>query len=103
MAYVITEPCVGTLDASCAEACPVDCIHPFPGEEGHDRATILYVDPTECIDCSACLEVCPVEAPLPEEDVPAAWESFVAINRAYYESGLDTAERMLLDHLRSAA
>jgi len=103
MTYVITEPCVGTLDASCAEVCPVECIHPAPGEEGHDRATILYVDPTECIDCSACLEVCPVEAPLVEEDVPASSERFVAINRAYYEEGLDAAEGLLHEHLRSAA
>jgi NAD-dependent dihydropyrimidine dehydrogenase PreA subunit len=41
MTYVITEPCVGTLDASCAEVCPVDCIHPAPGEDGFERATIL--------------------------------------------------------------
>ena len=42
MAYVITELCVGTLDTSCAQACPVDCIHPGPGETGAERATILY-------------------------------------------------------------
>nr|AAB25795.1 7Fe ferredoxin, 7Fe Fd {N-terminal} [Bacillus schlegelii, ATCC 43741, Peptide Partial, 23 aa] [Hydrogenibacillus schlegelii] len=23
-AYVITEPCIGTKDASCVEVCPVD-------------------------------------------------------------------------------
>ena len=26
MAYVITQPCIGTKDASCVEVCPVDCI-----------------------------------------------------------------------------
>jgi len=103
MTYVITEPCVGTLDAACAEACPVECIHPAPGEEGHDRATILYVDPEACIDCSACMEVCPVGAPLADEDVPAHLAPFAAINRAYYENGLDAAEGMLLDHLRRAS
>lgn len=99
MTYVITEPCVGTLDTSCAEVCPVDCIHPGPDESGFQRTTILYIDPTECIDCSACLEVCPVEAPLLEADVPDRWEPFVGINRAYYEEGLDAAERLLSDHL----
>ena len=28
MAYVIAEPCVGTKDTACVDACPVDCIHP---------------------------------------------------------------------------
>lgn len=99
MTYVITEPCVGTLDTSCAEVCPMDCIHPGPGEDGLDRTTILYVDPTECIDCNACLEACPVEAPLLEADVPDSSERFVEINRAYYAEGHDAAERMLRDHL----
>lgn len=99
MAYVITEPCVGTLDTSCAEVCPVDCIHPGPGEPGFQDATILYVEPILCIDCSACMEACPVEAPLLEADVPERWEAFAAINRAYYSDGLAAAERMLADHL----
>ncbi|MDA3005815.1 MAG: ferredoxin, partial [Actinomycetota bacterium] len=42
MAYVITEPCIGTKDTSCADVCPVDCIHPAPGEENADTATMLY-------------------------------------------------------------
>lgn len=28
MAYVIAEPCIGTKDTACVDACPVDCIHP---------------------------------------------------------------------------
>ncbi len=102
MTFVITEPCVGTLDTSCVEVCPVDCIHPRPDEEGFERTRILYVDPAECIDCSACTEACPVEAPLPEEDVPSHWAAFAEINRAYYEQGQDAAERMLGDHLARA-
>jgi hypothetical protein len=31
--------------------------------------------------------------------VPGQWEPFVAINRAYYDEGLDAAERLLRDHL----
>ncbi|MCY3610254.1 MAG: ferredoxin, partial [Gemmatimonadetes bacterium] len=27
MTYIITEPCIGTKDASCVEVCPVDCIY----------------------------------------------------------------------------
>ena len=33
MAYVIAEPCIGTKDTACVDACPVDCIHPKKDEE----------------------------------------------------------------------
>ena len=32
MAYVITEPCIGTKDTACVDVCPVDCIHPRKDE-----------------------------------------------------------------------
>ena len=38
MAYVITEPCIGTKDNSCVEVCPVDCIHPTPDEADYEAA-----------------------------------------------------------------
>ena len=34
MAYIICEPCVGTKDTACVDACPVDCIHPKKDEAG---------------------------------------------------------------------
>ena len=74
MAYIITEPCIGTKDTSCADVCPVNCIHPAAGEEGHDEATMLYIDPAECIDCDACVEACPVDATMAEDDAPDKWE-----------------------------
>jgi NAD-dependent dihydropyrimidine dehydrogenase PreA subunit len=70
MTYVIAEPCVDVLDQSCVSVCPVDCIH---FDEGVDR--ILYIDPDECIDCGACVPVCPVEAIFPES-VPPEWAAF---------------------------
>lgn len=103
MALVITEPCVGTLDTACADVCPVDCIHPAPGEEDHDRTTILYIDPVECIDCDACVEACPVDAPMAIDDVPSQWAAFVEINRAYYEQGHEAAEHMLSEYLARQA
>jgi Na+-translocating ferredoxin:NAD+ oxidoreductase RNF subunit RnfB len=33
MAYVIAEPCIGTKDHACVDACPVDCIHPKKDSE----------------------------------------------------------------------
>ena len=53
MAYIITEPCIGTKDKSCVDVCPVDCIH------GKDEDEMLYIDPEVCIDCGACVSACP--------------------------------------------
>ena len=58
MAYVIAEPCIGTKDTACVDACPVDCIHPKKdttyddGRPTFDQVQQLYIDPVECIDCA---------------------------------------------------
>ena len=64
MAYVITEPCIGTKDTACVEACPVD-------------------------------------ATMAEDDVPAQWEAFKEINRAYFEQGHEAGEKMVQEFLSS--
>ena len=38
-------------------------------------------NPDECIDCTACVPVCPVEAIFAEGDLPEKWKSFVDENR----------------------
>ena len=51
MAYVIAEPCIGTKDTACVDACPVDCIHPKKdttyddGRTTFDDVPQLYIDP----------------------------------------------------------
>ena len=68
MTYVIAEPCIGVKDTACVDACPVDCIHPKKSTTYDDGRPIfeevsqLYIDPIECIDCGACVPVCPVSA-----------------------------------------
>ena len=62
MTYVIAEPCIGTKDTACVDACPVDCIHPKKDESGYAATEQLFIDPVECIDCGACVPVCPVSA-----------------------------------------
>ena len=47
MAYVITEPCIGTKDSACVDVCPVDCIHPRKGEPAFESATMLNIHPDE--------------------------------------------------------
>jgi NAD-dependent dihydropyrimidine dehydrogenase PreA subunit len=79
MAYVIAEPCIGIKDKSCVEVCPMDCIH------GGEADPMFYIDPEECIDCDACVPVCPVEAIFTENNLPEKWRQFAAINADYFK------------------
>src|SRR5690606_30492296 len=90
MPYIITEPCIGTKDASCVEVCPVDCIY-----EGDDQ---YYIHPDECIDCGACEPECPVTAIFPDTDVPPEWTNYIEKNRAHFDQ-----RPPLCDPARSAA
>ena len=76
MTYVITEPCIDVKDRACVDECPVDCIYEGP--------RMLYIQPDECVDCDACVPVCPVTAIFPEEDLPAEWKSFTGVNGEWF-------------------
>ena len=78
MPFVITDPCIDTKDQACVSVCPVDCIH----FEDADR--MLYINPSECIDCGACQPACPVSAIFPDSAVPAASAKFTQINELWY-------------------
>ncbi len=80
MAYIICEPCVDVKDTACVDVCPVDCIHTSEGENQ------LYIDPDVCIDCAACEPACPVDAISMQSDVPSEWESYIEINRKFFET-----------------
>lgn len=80
MAYIICEPCIDVKDTACVDVCPVDCIHTTDGENQ------LYINPEECIDCAACEPACPVDAISMESDVPSEWESYIEINRKFFET-----------------
>lgn len=73
MSYIIGKACDGVCDTACVAVCPVDCIHgPIDTTGGgkevegmSDEEKIgkqLYIDPSLCIDCGACVPECPVEA-----------------------------------------
>jgi NAD-dependent dihydropyrimidine dehydrogenase PreA subunit len=84
MAYVIAEPCIGTKDTACVDACPVDCIHPKKDDPRFEAETMLYIDPVECIDCGACVPVCPVSAIFTIDDLPDKWSNFAQMNAEYF-------------------
>jgi len=91
MAYVIGEACLGSKDQSCIEVCPVDCI--FEAER------MLVIAPDECIDCGACVPECPVEAILPEEQLPPEGLPFIEINAAWSAGGKEAVEAALSTYL----
>ena len=73
MSFIIGDKCVGCIDGSCLKVCPVDCIHgPInPTGEGYELEGMseeekignqLYIDPSVCINCGACVPECPVDA-----------------------------------------
>lgn len=84
MAFVIAEPCIGVKDTSCVDSCPVDCIHPTKGSPEFDQSPQLYIDPVECIDCGACVPVCPVSAIFAIEDLPEQWKHYAEKNAKYF-------------------
>ena len=57
------------------------------GRPTFDEVPQLYIDPTECIDCGACVPVCPVTAIFPLEDLPKKWQAYTAINASYVVGG----------------
>jgi ferredoxin len=82
MAYVITDTC--TKDELCVQACPVDCIHPKQDETAFAQAPQLYVDPNDCIDCGACIPVCPTNSIYALDELPAELGQFAELNAAHY-------------------
>jgi len=72
MTTIVTENCKGCRFTDCVAVCPVACFH-YDDE-------MLYIDPDVCIDCSACIPECPVEAIYEEDDIPDGQEGWVEIN-----------------------
>jgi NAD-dependent dihydropyrimidine dehydrogenase PreA subunit len=98
MAYVIAEPCIGVKDIAFVDACPVDCIHPKKnttyedGRPGFGEVSQLYIDLVECIDCGACVPVCPVSAIFALDDLPEKWKHFAELNASYLQADKFTPE-----------
>ena len=76
MTFVVTGACLRCRYTDCVVVCPVDCFH--------GDAEMLYIDPVACIDCGACVPVCPVTAIFALEDLPEKWQSFTPVNAQYY-------------------
>ena len=72
MAHVVTEKCNGCKFTDCVEVCPVACFYEL------DNQLVIHAD--DCIDCTACVAECPVEAIYAEGDVPADYQANIEFN-----------------------
>ncbi|MCB0346538.1 MAG: ferredoxin family protein [Bdellovibrionales bacterium] len=99
MAYVVTEPCIGTKDRSCVEVCPVDCFYNYDSQELNAKAGkepakagdfgMLVIHQDECIHCGACEPECPVEAIYEDDEVPEDQRDYIEINTKVTEGYSD--------------
>jgi NAD-dependent dihydropyrimidine dehydrogenase PreA subunit len=87
MAFIITDPCIGTKDTACVDVCPVDCIHPRKDEPEFEQSPMLFIHPDECIDCGACVPACPVSAIYDSPDATPATQKGLIEANATYRSG----------------
>jgi ferredoxin len=103
MAFIITDPCIGTKDTACVDVCPVDCIHPRKDEADFATTSMLFIHPEECIDCGACVPACPVTAIYDSpEAVPASQKELVEANAIFRAGDADAvarAESIVKEHM----
>jgi len=74
MAHVVTNKCVGCKFTDCVEVCPVACFYEMDGQ--------VVIHAEDCIDCTACVAECPVEAIYAEADVPGEFQPNTEFNAA---------------------
>jgi Fe-S-cluster-containing hydrogenase component 2 len=80
MTHVITQACIDCIHRSCVKECPVDCIY--------EGARALYIQPDECIDCSACVPACPEDAIYHEQDLPEPLQGHLEDNKNFFAQTL---------------
>lgn len=72
MAHVVTDKCRGCKFTDCVEVCPVACFYEMDNQ--------LVIHPDDCIDCTACVSECPVQAIYGEADVPDTYQPNIEFN-----------------------
>lgn len=82
MPHVITDTC--TKDNLCYDSCPSEAIKPGQDEANYASVPQLYISPVDCLDCGACVSVCPTNSIFAIEDLPADKAAAVEVNAAYF-------------------
>src|SRR3989449_7764539 len=88
MAHVVTTKCIGCKFTDCVEVCPVACFYEL------DKQLIIH--PEECIDCTACVAECPVEAIYAEGDLPGEHQASIEFNAAEAKRVKEAGQTALL-------
>ena len=101
MPYVITQSCC--KDASCTAVCPVNCIHPRLDEATFTTAESLYIDPDACIECGACVEECPVDAIIADNELLDSQSRYLDISSAYFQGRAHSADDLRMTVLHSGS
>lgn len=73
MTYLVTENCIRCKYTDCVAVCPVDCFHEGPN--------FLAINPDECIDCGVCVQECPADAIVADNDATVDVQKWFAINK----------------------
>jgi NAD-dependent dihydropyrimidine dehydrogenase PreA subunit len=103
MSFIITSKCTDVCDGGCLTVCPMDCIHgPInPTGAGKELAESkekglkgiqMYINPNDCIDCSACIPECPVDAIVSSEDEAIQLGEYQSVIKNYEFFGLKYLE-----------
>ena len=98
MAHIVTDKCKACKFTDCVEVCPVACFYELDNQ--------LVIHPEDCIDCTACVAECPVEAIYAEADLPSEFQSSTEFNAAEARRLKDSGQEAILkkkDPLPTAA
>ena len=82
MTYVITGRCVDCPFTYCVAECPANCFY-----EVKDPA-MLVIHPDECVDCDACVPLCPINAIWPGDDLPSVFAEWTEKNAELAPTGV---------------
>lgn len=99
MSFIIGKSCVECVDTACVTVCPVDCINGplYIDKLGEEVRTMsseelkgkqLYIDPSMCINCGACIPECPVDAIYRDEDEAISNNDLESVHKNYQFYGL---------------
>jgi len=80
VAYVVTRLCRDCVHTACVTVCPVECFY-WPKQTSERLPNQVYISPDECINCGACLPVCPWQAIFDQPDVPSKFKEDIPLNQ----------------------
>jgi len=88
MAHIVTDKCNNCKFTDCVEVCPVACFYEMDNQ--------VVIHPEDCIDCTACVAECPVEAIYAEGDLPTEYQANMEFNASEARQLKDSGKPAIL-------